>query len=197
MHLWWTLWESNPSVFLFAKQVTTPCSPKAHYLQRGKTHKTLIRSQRYCPFFRNAQSCFISLKFLISFSFSINIIPYFIEKVKFFSAIGRQGGTRTPSVSMSLFYRQLASPSLHTYRFGGHSTLISDSSPHWVAIWFFVKGVPLLQLKSHLLLVPPRGLEPPTFRLSAECSNQLSYDGIWWQLTSCRTTYGLLFLYLS
>ena len=46
-------------------------------------------------------------------------------------------------------------------------------------------------------MVPPRGLEPPTFRLSAECSNQLSYDGIWWQLTSCRTTYGLLFLYLS
>ena len=28
--IWWTLRESNPSVFLFAKQVTTPCSPKAH-----------------------------------------------------------------------------------------------------------------------------------------------------------------------
>lgn len=28
----WTLWELNPPDFLFAKQVTTPCSPKAHII---------------------------------------------------------------------------------------------------------------------------------------------------------------------
>ena len=30
-------------------------------------------------------------------------------------------------------------------------------------------------------LVPPRELESRTFRLSSECSNQLSYGGKYWQ----------------
>lgn len=29
LHIWWTLRESNSSDFLIAKQMTTPCSPKA------------------------------------------------------------------------------------------------------------------------------------------------------------------------
>ena len=53
--IWWTLRESNPSVFLFAKQVTTPCSPKAHLLS-WELHKKNIASfypvliQRYALF---------------------------------------------------------------------------------------------------------------------------------------------------